>query len=359
MDQLRQRIAGALPAVDDPEQASVLHLDFSGVYCAANDLGNAEKVVDNAVRLARTVAPADLTPLLWPRLVDCRIRHKNRAGARATAVGALPFLIAIPDPDTRWWALATLAERLATLRDTASVSTITATLRRSDPDRYRRTEGQLLRTQIALASGEYMDALRLSRKLPPDQRASIQVSAATGLYRQGRSGTARALMDGFWAAARRQRNPGLRLLDETVILEGMVRQGRAGDALRMAAIPLLRDAVLEAMLTAGLVRAALKANPSPSPSVVIAWAGEGQRQAAERIHKIVLKEHKWFLDDDPVRMLAARARAAAKAGDSDGGRRLFEDAEAVVEAAKGEAKQTRLRIALAEALQTGGWHLDR
>jgi len=358
ISELRKCIAGSLPAIEDPEQASGLFLDLSCIYYASHDLGNAELAVDNAARLARTVAPTDLTPLLWPRLVDCRIRNGNRAGGRAAAVAALPIVDTIPDSDTRWWALTTLTERLATLRDTASLSHALALLRRSDGDRFGRDEGFTLRTRIALAAGKFEDAVRFTQKLPPDRRIPFQLSAASGLHRIGRLRAAHALMDTIWAAMRQQRNPGVRLLDESLFLEALVRQGRFRDALRLAQVPYLRDVTLEAMLTAGLCVEALKQNPKPSPSLVYALAGEGHRLRAEQVHRVVLREHKWFLEDEPVRMLAARAKCSFKVGQRVEGDRLVLDAQAVTDAAKGTAKRIRYQIALAHGLLAGGWPLD-
>ena len=353
LDGAPQQIA----TVADPEERAGLWRALADAEASCGNRAAAKQSLGRAVATALDVPVIDLTPQLWPNLVDSWVRCAEPSVAREAARVGLKICFKIPDPDTRWWAIAAILERSARRHDSKAVADAWNVLRTADPKRARSTDGVLLEIRIALAAGDPATVSRNIGRLPLQFRPSLLASLATLLRASGKPDAAARAVQQANAEVGKIRDPGIRLLETTVILEELVKQGQHRQALQAAKGPLIRNAVLEAMLPGRHRQMALDAGPAPSPAVVYAWASVGSRENARKTHDTVLREHRWFRDDDPVRMLAARSRAAAKAGDADDAEQLHSEILTEIGKAQGIAKGLRRRFAGAEALVTGGWRV--
>ena len=354
---LLQRIAADIPLIVDPEERAGLFLGVASVHHVSREPDLAESHTDRAQECARLVAPDNITPLLWPRLVDARLRHNQRARARETARAGAIAARQVPDPDTCWWMAGTLVERLTALGDQDTAHPLRQWLAETQPQRHAGPDGHQLAARIALAAKDPSTALLHAVRLPRTQRVAVFVAASTQLRSQGNRDRGERSLRDAWEQARSHSDPDQRGVDQARVLEEMVRQGRTIDALRWAKTPGLKRTVVDAALATPQRKIGLANNPAATPNLVYAWSAEGKRDKAHAAHREVLARHGWFLDDDPVRMLAARAVAEERAGNPTGAEGLVADALAWVEQARGMGRQTRLRIALAEALRTGGWRI--
>ena len=360
-DAVRSLLPGidtACAGIRDPEQRAGHQLAMARIHHLLGDHDAARRAADQARTEAAQAQAAGATPMLDPAVIHAFLMVGERTAAREMLLERLGAAWKVSDPEDRRIRVLLLLEMAGVLGDKETLSKGIALVRARDPKGFAAEETRDLLAGAWLVAGDTDRAIALSNTLPTTRRAVLHATIATARRTRGdRAGAAAAMAKVLpWVAA--EKDETLREMTLGIVLAEMARQGDTAAALRRAGrSPALRRSVAEALLESGKLEQGLAVGAPPRPTTIYALAQRGEIERARQALATVTKDHGYFMQDDVVRMVAAVAAAAARAGDMEAfGRHLAEGRALATtkDPVFGDTSASML-LSFAEALLTGGW----